>query len=119
GGMGLAIILVGVLMGASTGIVGATVVTLGLLTLPTLVRRGYDKGLATGTICASGTLGQIIPPSLVLILLADITAQSVGTLFAAALMPGLMLAGIYCVYMLLTGVFRPHAAPAASKEELD
>jgi tripartite ATP-independent transporter DctM subunit len=118
GGMGLAIILVGVLMGASTGIVGATVVTLGLLTLPTLIRRGYSKSLASGTICASGTLGQIIPPSLVLILLADITAQSVGTLFAAALLPGLMLAGIYCVYMIGIGTLWPGMAPAASEEEL-
>ena len=72
GGLGIGIIVVGVFMGATTGIVGATVVTLGLLTLPTLLRRGYDKGLACGTICASGTLGQIIPPSLILILLADI-----------------------------------------------
>jgi tripartite ATP-independent transporter DctM subunit len=119
GGMGLAIILVGVLMGASTGIVGATVVTLGLLTLPTLIRRGYSKSLACGTICASGTLGQIIPPSLVLILLADITAQSVGTLFAAALLPGLMLAGIYCAYMVGVGMLWPHMAPPASQEELD
>ena len=118
GGMGLAIILVGVLMGASTGIVGATVVTLGLLTLPTLIRRGYAKSLACGTICASGTLGQIIPPSLVLILLADITAQSVGTLFAAALLPGLMLAGIYCAYMVAIGMLWPDMAPAASEEEL-
>jgi tripartite ATP-independent transporter DctM subunit len=118
GGMGLAIILVGVLMGASTGIVGATVVTLGLLTLPTLIRRGYSASLASGTICASGTLGQIIPPSLVLILLADITAQSVGTLFAAALLPGLMLAGIYCAYMVGIGLLWPEMAPAASDEEL-
>ena len=118
GGMGLAIILVGVLMGASTGIVGATVVTLGLLMLPTLIRRGYSKSLASGTICASGTLGQIIPPSLVLILLADITAQSVGTLFAAALLPGLMLAGIYCIYMVGIGLLWPEMAPAASEEEL-
>ncbi len=80
GGLGIGIIVVGVLMGATTGIVGATVVTLGLLTLPTLLRRGYDKGLACGTICASGTLGQIIPPSLILILLADILNESVGTL---------------------------------------
>ena len=96
GGLGVGIILVGVLMGATTGIVGATVVTLGLLTLPGMLRRGYDKGLACGTICASGTLGQIIPPSLILILLADIMNLSVGTLFAAAMIPGLMLAGIYC-----------------------
>ncbi|MEX2033677.1 MAG: TRAP transporter large permease subunit, partial [Xanthobacteraceae bacterium] len=91
GGLGIGIVLVGVLMGATTGIVGATVVTLGLLTLPGMLRRGYDRGLACGTICASGTLGQIIPPSLILILLADITNQSVGTLFAAAMMPGLLL----------------------------
>ena len=96
GGLGIGIVLVGVLMGATTGIVGATVVTLGLLTLPGMLRRGYDKGLACGVICASGTLGQIIPPSLILILLADILNESVGTLFAAAMIPGLMLAGIYC-----------------------
>ena len=106
-------------MGATTGIVGATVVTLGLLTLPTLLRRGYDKGLACGTICASGTLGQIIPPSLILILLADILNESVGTLFAAAMIPGLMLAGIYVVYLLLLGVFRPHMVPPVPKEERD
>lgn len=118
GGMGLAIILVGVLMGASTGIVGATVVTLGLLTLPTLLRRGYDKGLACGTICASGTLGQIIPPSLILILLADIMGESVGTLFAAAFVPGLVLAGIYCAYILLLGFAMPKMAPAVPAAEL-
>ena len=78
GGLGIGIIVVGVLMGATTGIVGATVVTLGLLTLPTLLRRKYDKGLACGIICASGTLGQIIPPSLILILLTDILNESVG-----------------------------------------
>jgi tripartite ATP-independent transporter DctM subunit len=117
GGMGLAIIVVGVLMGASTGIVGATVVTLGLLTLPMFLRRGYDKGLACGTICASGTLGQIIPPSLVLILLADITGESVGTLFAAAFVPGLVLAAIFAVYLLLVGQFAPHKAPAIPAAE--
>lgn len=118
GGMGLAIILVGVLMGASTGIVGATVVTLGLLTLPTLLRRGYDRGLACGTICASGTLGQIIPPSLILILLADIMGESVGTLFAAALIPGLVLAAVYCVYILVLGIVSPQMAPAMPADEL-
>ncbi|MBX6368342.1 MAG: TRAP transporter large permease subunit, partial [Rhodospirillales bacterium] len=106
------------LMGASTGIVGATVVTLGLLTLPTLLRRGYDKGLACGTICASGTLGQIIPPSLILILLADIMGESVGTLFAAAFVPGLVLAGIYCAYILLLGFAMPKMAPAVPAAEL-
>lgn len=111
GGMGLSIILVGVLMGASTGIVGATVVTLTLLTLPVFIRRGYSKPLACGTICASGTLGQIIPPSLVLILLADIMGQSVGTLFAAAMIPGLVLAGIYAIYMVMIAYLAPHVAP--------
>lgn len=119
GGMGLAIILVGVLMGASTGIVGATVVTLGLLTLPVFLRRGYSKSLACGTICASGTLGQIIPPSLVLILLSDILGTGLGTLFAAAMIPGLLLAGLYAIYMLAIGWFRPDMAPAIPAEERD
>jgi tripartite ATP-independent transporter DctM subunit len=117
GGLGIGIILVGVLMGATTGIVGATVVTLGLLTLPGMLRRGYDKGLACGTICASGTLGQIIPPSLILILLADILNESVGTLFAAAMIPGLLLAGIYCIYILVLGIVRPDMVPAIPADE--
>jgi len=117
GGLGIGIVIVGILMGATTGIVGATVVTLGLLTLPGMLRRGYDKGLASGVICASGTLGQIIPPSLILILLADILNQSVGTLFAAAMLPGLMLAGIYCVYILILGIVRPEKVPAIPAEE--
>ncbi len=117
GGLGVGIILVGVVMGATTGIVGATVVTLGLLTLPTLLRRGYDKGLACGTICASGTLGQIIPPSLILILLADIMNESVGTLFAAAVIPGLVLSAIYVVYILGLGLVRPDMVPPVPKEE--
>jgi tripartite ATP-independent transporter DctM subunit len=117
GGLGIGIILVGVLMAATTGIVGATVVTLGLLTLPGMLRRGYDRGLACGTICASGTLGQIIPPSLILILLADITNQSVGTLFAAAMVPGLLLAGLYISYILALGIFRPQMVPAVPPEE--
>ena len=117
GGLGIGIILVGVLMGATTGIVGATVVTLGLLTLPGLLRRGYDKGLACGIICASGTLGQIIPPSLILILLADITNQSVGTLFAAAMLPGLLLSAIYVIYILVLGILRPQFVPAIPPEE--
>ncbi len=117
GGLGLGIVFVGVLMGATTGIVGATVVTLGLLTLPALLRRGYDPGLACGVICASGTLGQIIPPSLILILLADIMNLSVGTLFAAAVLPGMMLAGIYCAWILLLGIIRPEMVPAVPAEE--
>ena len=117
GGMALALVLVGVLMGASTGIVGATVVTLTLLTMPILLKRGYDPGVAAGAICASGTLGQIIPPSLVLILLADIMAESVGTLFAASLLPGLLLAGLYCVYILGLGWLRPGLLPPIPAEE--
>ena len=105
-------------MGATTGIVGATVVTLGLLTLPTLLRRKYDKGLACGIICASGTLGQIIPPSLILILLADIMNESVGTLFAAAMIPGLMLAGSTS-FIFSASAFRPQMVPAVPQEERD
>ena len=119
GGMALGIIGVGVLMGATTGIVGATVITLGLLTLPTLLRRGYDPGVACGSICASGTLGQIIPPSLILILLSDILQLSVGTLFAAAVMPGLLLAALYCVYIVILGWVRPQMVPPVPKAERD
>ena len=117
GGMAIGIILVGVLMGATTGIVGATIVTLGLLTLPALLRRGYDKSLACGTICASGTLGQLIPPSTILILLADIMGQSVGTLFAAAVFPGFMLSAIFCTYLLVLGALKPEMAPPVPLEE--
>jgi len=119
GGMAVGIIAVGILMGATTGIVGATVVTLGLLTLPTLLRRGYDPGIACGSICASGTLGQIIPPSLILILLADILQLSVGTLFAAAVVPGFMLAGIYCIYILILGWVKPDLMPPIPELERD
>ena len=117
GGMGMAIVLVGVLLGASTGIVGATVVTVGLLTLPVLIRRGYLPGIACGTICASGTLGQIIPPSLVLILLSDIMGKSVGALFAAAFIPGLILAAIYMLYLIAVGLIRPRWVPAIPMAE--
>ncbi|WP_027350213.1 TRAP transporter large permease [Halotalea alkalilenta] len=117
GGMGLAIVLVGVLLGASTGIVGATVVTIGLLTLPVLLRRGYKTSIACGTICASGTLGQIIPPSLVLILLADILGESVGSIFAAAFIPSMALASIYAIFILLLGWLRPDWMPAIPLEE--
>ncbi|HRE12795.1 MAG TPA: TRAP transporter large permease subunit [Usitatibacteraceae bacterium] len=119
GGMALGIIGVGVLMGATTGIVGATVITLGLITLPTLLKRGYDPGIACGAICASGTLGQIIPPSLILILLADILQLSVGTLFAAAVVPGLLIAAIYCAYIVVIGMVKPHLVPPLPKEERD
>ncbi len=128
GGLAVSVLIVGVLLAASTGIVGATVVTMGLLSLPTMMKAGYDKRLATGTICASGTLGQIIPPSIVLILLGDILqgantqAQnalgnfapdpvSVIDLFAGALVPGLMLVGLYIVYILVRCLIRPQDAP--------
>ncbi|ESR26203.1 TRAP transporter large permease [Lutibaculum baratangense] len=117
GGMAIAIIFVGVLLGAATGIVGATIVTLGLLTLPPLLRRGYSKSLACGTICASGTLGQIIPPSLVLILLSDILGESVGTMFAAAMLPGLMLAAIYVLAIVILTMLKPEVAPPIPAEE--
>ncbi|MEL7106477.1 MAG: TRAP transporter large permease subunit [Pseudomonadota bacterium] len=119
GGMGVAIIVVGVLLGAATGIVGATIVTLGLLTLPTLLRRGYPKAMATGMICASGTLGQIIPPSLVLILLAEILGESVGTMFAAAMIPGLTLAGVYIVAILALAAWKPGLMPPIPQIERD
>jgi len=119
GGMAIGIIGVGVLMGVTTGIVGATVITLGLLTLPTLLKRGYHPGIACGAICASGTLGQIIPPSLILILLADILQLSVGTLFAAAVVPGMVLAAIYCVYIVIIGMVKPEWVPPIPVEERD
>jgi len=119
GGMGVGIILFGVLMGATTGIVGATIITLGLLTLPTLIRRGYDKRIACGAICASGTLGQIIPPSLILILLSDIMQLSVGTLFAAAVGPGMLLAGVYIVFLLVLGWLKPELMPPIPQAERD
>ena len=119
GGMAMAIVFVGVLMGASTGIVAATVVTVGLITLPTLLRRDYNPRLACGTICASGTLGQIIPPSLVLILLADVTGESVGTLFAAALVPGLMLGLLYFAYLVFMAWQRPASMPPIPADERD
>jgi tripartite ATP-independent transporter DctM subunit len=119
GGMALGIIGVGILMGATTGIVGATVITLGLLTLPTLLKRGYNTGMACGAICASGTLGQIIPPSLILILLSDILQLSVGTLFAAAVVPGLMLAALYCIYIVIVGMVKPEWVPPIPQAERD
>lgn len=131
GGLGLAVILVGALLAASTGIVGATVVTMGLLSLPTMLKAGYSPRLAAGTICATGTLGQIIPPSIALILLGDTLsnayqqaqlslgnfnseAVSVGDLFIAALVPGLLLVIGYCVYVLFVARWRPQDAPAAN-----
>lgn len=119
GGMAIAVIVVGILMGASTGIVGATVVTLTMIALPTLLRRNYSHSISCGTICASGTLGQILPPSLVLILLADISGEAIGPLFAAALVPGLLLAVLYILYIVSLSWFAPHHVPPIDQAERD
>jgi tripartite ATP-independent transporter DctM subunit len=134
GGLGISVIVVGALLAASTGIVGATVVTMGLLSLPTMLKRGYSPELAAGSIAASGTLGQIIPPSIVLVLLGDQISNayqqaqremgifspdivSVGDLFAGALIPGLILVGMYILYQVFMAVFHPASAPAAPQIE--
>jgi tripartite ATP-independent transporter DctM subunit len=118
GGLAISVVVVGALLGASTGIVGATVVTMGLLAVPTMLRRGYQKELATGTVSAAGTLGQIIPPSIVLVLIGDIVGVSVGDLFMGAVLPGLLLVGLFIIYILIAAYMRPGVAPAISKEEL-
>ncbi len=111
GGLAIAVVVVGALLAASTGIVGATVITMGLISLPTMLKRGYKIELATGTIAASGTLGQIIPPSIVLILLGSVLSVSVGQLFAAALMPSLLLVSAYVLYILVYAWLKPQNAP--------
>jgi tripartite ATP-independent transporter DctM subunit len=134
GGLGISVTLVGMLLAASTGIVGATVVTMGLLSLPTMLKRRYDPAVAAGTICASGTLGQIIPPSIVLVLLGDVLSSayqqaqldmgvwspetvSVGDLFVGAILPGLLLVGLYLGYLVLLAFVRPAALPAMGAQE--
>jgi len=134
GGLAISVTLVGMLLAASTGIVGATVVTMGLLSLPTMLRRGYAPSIACGTICASGTLGQIIPPSIILILLGDVLSAayqqaqlkmgvfsvdtvSVGDLFIGAIIPGLILVGMYLLYLLFAAWRNPQGMPAAVDEE--
>src|SRR6266403_936978 len=102
----------------STGIVGASVITMGLVSLPTMLRRGYHKELICGTICASGTLGQIIPPSVILILLGDIMGVSVGDLYIGAVIPGLVLVALYIVYIAILGRLRPELAPAIPEAAL-
>ncbi|MDV7338678.1 TRAP transporter large permease subunit [Terasakiella sp. A23] len=136
GGLGVSVSIVGALLAASTGIVGATVVTMGLLSLPTMLKRGYNPSLACGSICAAGTLGQIIPPSIVLVLLGDQISNaysdaqrslgnfspepvSVGDLFAGALIPGLGLVGMYILYQLLVAWFKPETSPPIPAEELN
>lgn len=135
GGLGISVTLVGMLLAASTGIVGATVVTMGLLSLPTMLRAGYDHKLACGTICASGTLGQIIPPSIALVILGDALAGtysesqmakgnfmaepfSVIDLFVGALFPGLTLVALYIAWLILTAIFRPETCPPYYEEEI-
>ncbi len=129
GGLGISVILVGALLAASTGVVGATVVTMGLISLPAMLRAGYDPKLASGAICASGTLGQIIPPSTVLIFMGDMIAGmnsqvqmslgnfapktvSVGDLFAGAMIPGLLLVALYILYIIYKAIFDPESCPA-------
>ena len=119
GGLAISVTVVGALLAASTGIVGATVVTMGLLSLPTMLRRGYDPALACGSITAAGTLGQIIPPSVVLVVLADQMGISVGDLFVGALVPGVMLAALYALFVAAVAMFRPAAAPALPAAERD
>ena len=133
-GLAISVVLVGALMAASTGIVGATVVTMGLMSLPTMLKRGYSPEVATGTICATGTLGQIIPPSIALVLLGDIISSayqqvqlekgifnaapvSVGDLFVGAIVPGLLLVVSYVIYLLVVGIINPDAAPANKEEK--
>lgn len=134
GGLGISVTIVGMLLAASTGIVGATVVTMGLLSLPTMLKRGYHPSIATGTICASGTLGQIIPPSIVLVLLGDVLSSayqqaqldmgifspetvSVGDLFAGALIPGLILVAMYILYLVVIAITKPETVPAIPREQ--
>ncbi|SHJ22964.1 TRAP transporter large permease [Aquimarina spongiae] len=126
GGLAISVVIVGALLAASTGIVGATVVTMGLISLPTMLKRGYKTELATGVIASSGTLGQIIPPSIVLVLLADTINSSsrgaasvdVGALFSAALFPGLVLVGLYIIYILIISWIRKEDAPSIPAEEI-
>ena len=112
GGVAISTVIVGTLLAASTGVVGASVVAMGVISLPVMLKYGYSKQLATGTICASGTLGQIIPPSIVLIILGDVFQLPVGDLFQAALWPGLVLVGCYILYILLISYVKPALAPA-------
>lgn len=121
GGLAIAVVFVGALLAAATGVVGASVVAMGIISLPVMTRYGYSNELSAGVITASGTLGQIIPPSIVLIVLADQLSVagrvSVGELFLASLLPGLMLAGLYMLYAVGVAIFKPEAAPALPKEE--
>jgi len=118
GGLAVSVVVVGALLAASTGIIGATVVTMGLIALPVMIRKGYQPELATGTIAASSTLGQIIPPSIVLVILGDIMQISVGDLYAGSILPGLILVLLYVLYILVVALLRPSIAPGVAREEL-
>ena len=117
GGLAFAVVFVGALLAASTGVVGASVVSMGLISLPVMMRYGYAPSIATGVICASGTLGQIIPPSIVLVVLGDQMGVSVGDLFRGSIGPGLLLTGLYAAYIALVARFRPEAVPAIPVDE--
>jgi len=117
GGLGVSVVLVGAILAASTGIVSASVVMMSVIALPLMINAGYDKGLASGTIAASGTLGQIIPPSIILIVLGDVMSVSVGDLFVGAVLPGLTLVSLYITYILIRAYFRKEDAPALVSDE--
>ncbi len=119
GGLAITITIIGLLLAATTGIIGASVVLLALLGMPVMLDHDYDKQLAAGTICAVGTLGILIPPSIMLVLMADRMAMSVGDLFMGALFPGVMLGALYILYLLLVGLFQPQRAPAAGGDPID
>ncbi len=116
GGLAFAVIFVGALLAATTGVVAASVIAMGLISLPIMLRYGYDKSLACGVIAASGTLAQIIPPSLVLIVMADVLGRSVGDMYKGAVLPGLILGAFYVGWVLLNTIFRPHLTPALPPE---
>jgi len=117
GGLALSVTLIGVLLAASTGIIGASVVLLGMVSLPVMLRARYRKSLAVGTVCGAGTLGILIPPSIMLIIMADRLTISVGDLFLGAVLPGLVLAGLYTLYIVATALLRPEVAPAVERSE--
>jgi tripartite ATP-independent transporter DctM subunit len=117
GGIALATIATGTVFAAGTGVVGAAVVTLGLVALPSMLRYRYDRGLASGAVCAAGTLGIIIPPSIMIVIYGPMAGLSVGSLFMAAILPGLLLSTLYVVYTVILCYFRPQSGPPLSKEE--
>jgi len=118
GGLALSVTVMGTIMAATTGIIGASVVMMTLLALPAMLKRGYDPALATGTIAASATLGILIPPSIMLVLMANLLAVSVGNLFIGAILPGLVLSGLYFVYIIIVASLDPKKAPPLGKDEI-